>query len=220
MSKKDDAQQIAQQARDEFDLGAELQGRSRRTRTVRVYTDEEAGDQLGGIELVTVVDQFGLESQKPRAWGIVKKIADLSADEETEKKNAKAIKALKEEAKVLQARLEDSALEIELHSIPKIIKDDATRAARKALGVNEKINENHPRYDEFTDEYDAQILQRTTESVTKVSTGAVNRGITIETARTLKGMLPEFEWKKIFEAQVELLWQNAISTQAVQDSDF
>ena len=38
-----DVQAIADQAREEFDLGAELRGRSRRTKTVRVYMDEVAG---------------------------------------------------------------------------------------------------------------------------------------------------------------------------------
>lgn len=220
MSKKDEAQQIAQQARDEFDLDAELLGRSRRTKKVRVYMDEATGDELGGVEVVTEIDQFGLEKQAVRAWGIVKKIADLSPDDETEKKNAKAIKALKEEARVLRERLEESALDIELESVPKIVKDDATRAARKYLGINEKVTPSHSRHDEFSDEYDAQILQRTVVSVTKVATNQVNRGITIETARKLKGNIPEYEWKKIFEAQVELLWQNSISSQAVEDSDF
>lgn len=220
MSKKDEAQQIAQQARDEFDLGAMLRGRSRRSKTVRVYTDEAAGERLGGIQVETVTDQFGLESQVPRAWGIVKEIIDLSATKEDEKKNAKAIKALKEEAAVIQARLEESALDIELQSLPPIIKDDAVRAARKELGINEKVTHNHSRYEEYAAEYDAQILQRTAVSVTEVATGAVNRGISIETARSIKGLLPEYEWAKIYEAHVELLWQNAISAKAVEDPDF
>jgi hypothetical protein len=210
-----DVQAIADQAREEFDLGAELRGRSRRTKTVRVYMDEVAGERLGGAELRDAVSEFGMPTKEMHYWGIVGERMKLD-----DKKDAAQIKALNEEAAALQKTLDDSALDIELTSVPKLVKDDANRAARAALGIRERVTESHPRVDEFIDENDAQLLQRCVASITKVGTGAKNKGLSIESARNLREMLPEWEWQKINEALKSLLYEKVIASAAVENPDF
>jgi hypothetical protein len=215
-----DVEQIVQRAQDEFDLEAELNDQSRITKTVRVYLDQVAGHALGGIEIREEVGEFGIPVLKTHAWGILEKIADLTSTDEDAKKNDREVKALKEEAKALQARLEASAMDLELTWVPSIVKDDAHRAARSALGIHEKVTTTHPRHDEYAKEYDAQTLQRIVLSVTKVATGAKNKGISIEGARSLRGKLPDWEWAKVNDEIAELLWEKHISSQAVENKDF
>jgi hypothetical protein len=48
----------------------------------------------------------------------------------------------------------------------------------------------------------------------------LRKGITVENARALKELLPEWEYAKISRALNELLWQNSIAEKAVEDADF
>lgn len=223
MAKKDvpdEIQQIIDSSREEFDLDAVVRGRSVRTKKQKVFTDEVTGEQLGGHEIITTRNALGVEAREIRSWGLYKQILDLSGSAEAEKKNAKQIKALKEEVKVLAEKLDETSLVFELQSIPPLIKKDARRAARKALNINGKLTDGDPRFEDYLDEHDAQVLTRVVVSVTQTSTGKTNKGISIERARTLKSHLPETEWHKLERAINELLWQGVIAEKAVEDADF
>ncbi|MDF2506260.1 MAG: hypothetical protein K0Q52_119 [Microbacterium sp.] len=213
-------QQIADNARDSFDLGTRLRGRSKRTKKVRVFTDEVTGERLGGHEMVEEINHLGLRMTKPRVWGLMGDIIKLQATPKSAEENAEQIAEMKKEVGALARTLEESALDIELRAIPRVVKKDAHRAAREALGISEKISPDHARYDDYVDEHDAQILVRTVVSIFDAEDDQLRKGITVENARALKELLPEWEYAKISRALNELLWQNSIAEKAVEDADF
>ncbi len=216
---QEEIKQIVSDAQEEFDLDAAVRGRSIRTKKVKVFTDEVTGEELGGAEVYEVIEN-GMPVKKIRTWGLTGKILDLSGTPEEEKRNAKEIKGLKAEVKAAADKLDESALIFELQAVPRIIKKDARRAARKALNINGKLTPDDPRWEDYTDEHAAQTLTRVVVSITQNSTGKVNKGLPIERARTLRNQLPETEFFKLDQAINELLWQAAIAEKAVEDSDF
>lgn len=215
-----DVQAIAEQARDDFDLGEFLDGGPKPTpKKVRVFTDRQAGEELGGVEPYEVRDRVtGIPKQKYRRWGIMGKIFDLRREDE--EGNAEKIAELENEAKAIGARLEESALVFELRPLPPVVKKDAKRAAKAHLGIHEKVTENHPRVEEYDDEYAVQILHRMTVNLTTVRDGKTRPGISLENARALKGRLDEYEWLKIDQKMNEVLWSRTIAEDAVSDADF
>jgi hypothetical protein len=228
MSKKSTAEQIADETRESFDLGDFLRGRSVRTKTVRVFTDEVTAEARGGYEEYVEELENGLRIPRVRSWGLVKELAEArDALEKIENKSTKAGKEAKAKVATLEAeirslteKLLESALDIELQSVPDKIKKGAYRAARNALGIRGKNGITDDNAIELQDENAAQILLRTIVSVTKHATSEKNMGVSIESARALKGLLPDSEWDKIKDALDELLFQKVIADQVAKDLDF
>ncbi len=229
MSKKSnvDIEAIANDARESFDLGDFLRGRSVRTKTVRVFTDEVTAEERGGFERIyRIVNETRIPDV--RSWGLVKDMAEAQAEYEgVENKSTKAGRTLKAkidsieaEIRALTEKLLETALEIELRAVPDRIKKDAYRAARKALGIRGKNGVTADNAIELEDENAAQILQRTVVSITKYGTDDKNLGVSIEGARDLKGLLPDSEWDKVKEALDELLFRKVIADQVAEDLDF
>lgn len=217
---------IEEQVKEEFDLAAFLRGRPLRTKTVTAFTDENLGEELGGAQTEEYVGDYGVRQTRLRTWGVMGKIAELLAGESKDEpavekaKRTKQINALKKEAVTLRGKLEETALVIELHSIPAKIRDDSYRAAREALGINGKISDDDPRSADLKKETDAQLLVRTVGSVKNNATGQTNKGISIENARAMRGYLPDSEWEKVVQALAELLYETVIAQNALEDLDF
>lgn len=230
MGKKNsvDIEEIVNDARETFDLGDFLRGRSVRTKVQRVFTDEVTAEARGGYEVTLKKLPTGQEAPSVRSWGLVKDLADAQQEYEAiENKSTKAAKAAKTkidditaEMRSLTEKLLETALDIELRAIPDKIKKDAYRAARHALGIRGKNGVTEDNAIELQDENAAQILVRTVVSVTKHGTGERNEGISIEGARALKGLLPDSEWNKIQDTLDDLLFRKVIAEQAVEDLDF
>lgn len=229
MSKKKnddiDFEAIVDDARENFDLGDFLRGRSIRTKSVRVFTDEVTAEERGGYEAYTE-EVNGINVPRIRSWGLVAKLAEIQDEyERLSPKTSKEAKQLKgkittitSEIEALTAKLLESALDIELQAVPKIAKKVAYREAKKFLGIRGKVREEQ--FVDLIDEQNAQLLHRTVVSVTRRSDGKRNEGMTVQSARDLMGHLPDSEWDKIEEKVNELLVQKVISDQAVADPDF
>lgn len=226
MGKKNAIEEIVRETRESFDLGDFLRGRSTRTKTVRVFTDEVTAERRGGFAKTTETLSNGVQIPAIRSWGLVKELAEAQGEydalESKTTKEAKALKAkvatITDEIKALTAELVETSLEVELKAVPKVIKKDAYRAAKKALGINGKISDTQ--VVEFIDEHSAQILHRTVVSIKKESSGEENAGVSVESARDLVGLLPDSEWAKIDAALKELLDEQVIADQVVEDRDF
>lgn len=226
MGKKNAIEEIVRETQESFDLGDFLRGRSTRTKTVRVFTDEVTAERRGGFAKTTETLANGVQIPGIRSWGLVKDLADAQSEydglEPKTTKEAKAAKAkittLTEEIKALTAELVETSLEVELKAVPKVIKKDAYRASKKALGINGKISDTQAV--EFMDEHSAQILHRTVVSIKKEASGEKNTGISVESARDLVGLLPDSEWGKINATLKELLDEQVIADQVVEDRDF
>lgn len=225
MTNEERIQSIANDARESFDLGDFLRGRSVRTRNVRVFTDEVTAEKRGGFEKTVETLANGIQLPGVRSWGLVKDLAEAQDQyDKLESKNTKVAKELKaridsinDEIRALTATLIETSLEIELKTVPKVIKKDAYRAARKALGIHGSISDDQAV--EFIDEHNAQTLSRTVVSIARPD-GSKNQGISLDSARDLVGLLPDSEWEKIKVALDELLSEKVIGDAAVADQDF
>ncbi|MDF2698229.1 MAG: hypothetical protein K0S65_6612 [Labilithrix sp.] len=189
------------------------------TGTVRVFTDKPTGAKLGGVETWEDLSA-GYPRAKVRTWGLSGKILELQATPELEKENAEEIARLKQEVVDLAKKLEETQITLNLHSIPPEIKKGAKRAAREELGIRGKLNSEDPRFEDFIDEWDAQLLVRSVSTWVRAEDGHERNGISIENARSLKKYLEETEYAKISEKLNELLWTRQISQKAVEDADF
>lgn len=214
----DKTEKIAEEARESFDLGGFLRGATRVMDTVTVYTDEQAGNALGGHEIVQEDGPGGARVPKVRSWGLKGEYNKLTRTPEEKKKNAKRIREVEKEVAALLERIEESALTFELHSIPTAISKSARRNARKELeitgkGVPEALS------DEFAEELSSQYLA--------LSAGKVTRGdgkqlpkLSVEEARDLADYLPRSEHIKLLNAVNDVLFASHISTAAVENPDF
>ena len=228
-----DVDAVAEAAREEFDLEEFLQEIPVRTKTITVYTDEVTGEKLGGLETYTERNALGLEVPKIRKWGVkgklvtlegeIQRLSELATPDDAQKKELRAKKAerkkLETEALELEAKLEASALEIELRSLaPELVKT-ARRKARTTLGIKGK-NGTPEQEEKFPDENNAQLIHRSILAVTRKATGHVNKGISLEGARALQNRLPSSEFLKIITTIGHLSFESAIATQATEDPDF
>lgn len=225
MTDEPDIQQIADDARETFDLGDFLRGRSQRTRSVRVFTDEVIAEQRGGVEPATRILSNGMEVPDIRSWGKVGELAEIQgAYDALESKSTKEARAMKaritevtDEIRVLTEALLKTALDIELHSVPPEIVKDAKRAAKKHLGIKSKGYDFDD--DDQFEEYYAQLFSRTISSITKHGTSSTTPH-SVENTRILKGYLPTSEYNKLISQLNELLFQSSIATAAVEEPDF
>lgn len=212
----DDIQQIAEEAvaeaREGFELEEVLTGTPSRFKTIRVFTDEATGEELGGVEVER--NEQGLPTGI-RRWGLAKVIAELQVDEEA---NAAELKKARAKAKSLAKKLDSTALDIELQAVPRVVKKDARRKARKELGIKGHVPEDL--MEDYADEFDAQILSRSVVSIYSVAKDAKNRELTVAGARHLRNMLPESEYGRLDRAVSELQFRAVIAEKATSNADF
>lgn len=234
------AEPIRVEAKADYDLGKRLRTRPIRVETVRVYTDEVAGARLGGDE--PIIDGNGL-FRGNRSWGIVKDLRDIlgqvkrDADYRktlTEKDDVEEIaeleasiaegqaraEELQVEAKRLATTLEQSAIDIELKSLPPIVRNSALRKARQELGIKGKPPKEGDAAEAFEREHEAQLLSLAAVSLHDIGEEHKQEGISLQEARGLRDFLPESEYKRLTDKLIELEFQSAIAQAAVDDPDF
>lgn len=235
------ARPIIAEAKANYDLGKRLRTRPARVETVRVYTDEVAGARLGGIEPVFAANGAYLGE---RAWGIVKDLKEIKASVERTRDDVKRLQgiedadfseeiarleaeiedsqakaeALAEEARKLAEKLEESAIDIELKSLPPVVRNNAKRKAKSELKIKGKVSADQQ--DDYDREHEAQLLTLAAVSLTDHAEGHKQTGIPIEEARQIRDFLPDSEYKRITDKLIELEFQASIAKSAVDDPDF
>lgn len=209
---EEDIQEVAEEAREGFDLKGFLQSRTFRTDSIRLYTDEVAGTALGDArdEDKTV---FGTKIGTERIrYGILGEIDALDPEEDGEK-----IADLKAAAAELKATLEATAITLALQSVPQIVNESATRHAKKALGIKGKVPED--REDDFYAHRDNHLFSNVIKSVSLPS-GETKPKLTPSEVGDLRSYLPSSEWTRLVVAITELQFKQAVGTAAVSDADF
>ncbi|MBT2484856.1 MULTISPECIES: hypothetical protein [unclassified Microbacterium] len=229
---------IQESARTDFELVNRLAGKSKRRKSVTIYTDSEAGAQLG-----YALDQTegGIRTGRRVRRGIAGRIDQLEEEgnslvkriehqveaglevPEADTERAKEIQAelAKEKRKVtaLKKRLEATAFKFTLHSLPDIIKRDMRRRARLNLGIRGK-NVPADMVDEYELEHSAVSLVASVESWTDVEQDETHSSLSIERARTFRDYLPEGQFPRLERAMLELSYEVAIEHNATDDADF
>ncbi len=223
MANKKEVQKIVDEAQDDFDLADMLTDGGEVDDSVKIYTNKRVGRELGGVEKIIERNELtGLPQYQFRSWGVMGKIFDLkrAMTKDNEKEMEGKIAALTLEAEALEATLEETAITLELRSIPPIIKNDASRAAKAELGLRGKIKEDNERFDEYLLEETAQLLKRMVTTIYTAKDDKTRKGLSLVNARALQGRVEETEFAKIHAKIVDLSYRRQIGEIAVTDPDF
>ena len=232
MGKKKDAavvEEIVTEAREGFDLRARLAGIAKRERTVTVYTDEQTGEALGGVQTFYVQGTKLVDTV--RRWGVLGKLDALREEakelqklDEVPDKAVADIKTraagLQEEAKALREKLEESALVFTLRALPELVMKDARRKAYRNLGLKPKNGLTPDQQEDVVDEHLAVLVSTATISWTDRSNGKTQHSLSLDEARMLKQYLLPEEWRKLQEAIDDLQTRKTIGDAATADLDF
>lgn len=232
MGKKNEFDEIQDEARKEFSLRDRLAGISQRRATVTVYTDAATGALLGVAE--DEKDQFDLKTGRRTRRGLLGEMDALIESTEnaiaTIKDDPDAVKAAtaaldKEQAALTrkitaaQKKLDSTALVFTLQTLPDIIIRDARRKARKELGLKAKsIPED--RLEDFTLEHVAQLVSASVSEWTDKQTGEKHAGLTVSQARDLRDYLPRGQFDRLDHAVAKLSFEAAISNSVTDSADF
>lgn len=228
MSKKKDIEtEIQEEAREGYSLIERLRSAAVRTKTVTVYTDAVAGEELGGAE--DAVDQYGLKGGR-RRWGLkgdldiaLEKASRLEGqddpDEDEVREVAAEIDRLKKAIPAVVKRLEKSALTFTLRTIPDFVIRDARRQARKALGIKGKgVPES--RLEEFGLEHLAHLVAASVESWEDKQAKQKFTHLTVSEAKALRDELPVGQFDRLDKAIGDLSFEAKIASDATDTPDF
>jgi seryl-tRNA synthetase len=230
---------IQEEARDDFDLSKRLAGRAERKKTITVYSDADAGDELGYAD--EEEEMFGIKTGRRARSGLLGELDALQAEGEALAKlfetNAELeidnddedlaraqaipgeIKALKARIEKLRKQLKETSFEFTLHTLPEIIQDAVKRETRDALKIKGKGIPD-ARQEEYNREFVAQMLVKSTERWVDLETGEEHSSLSLERARSFKRYLPRGQFDRLDEAMVKLSFQAAIANSATDNADF
>lgn len=247
MGKKDKAtsaieqeiNEIREEARDDFDLSRRLAGRAKREKPITVYSDAEAGEQLGYA--VDEEELGGIKTGRRAREGVLGKLDALkeegkqlakqieaNAEMELESdpadlERAQAIPAemakLQAKADKLRERLKETSFTFTLQSLPEVIEKAVKRETRDALKIEGKGIPG-ARQEEYEREYEAQMLAKSTVRWTDHETGDQHEGLTIERARSFRRFLPRGQFDRLDRAIANLSFARVIANSATDDADF
>lgn len=231
----DDLKRIADEARDQFDLAnvvgesnsgsrvrAGLQGRGLRSDTITLYTDAEAGKELGNADEAEQRNALGLVVGKLTIReGVLGKIADLvnSPDDLTDNQKAELAK-LETQRKKLKATLDKSALVLSLRSVPTIVTERIERETRAALKIptGELIpTEQATNWRQISD---AKLLAALVTHYSDKGTGDELDSIDFEDAKALREFLPRPEYNRLLALANDLQFKNIVAESVTKQADF
>lgn len=231
MAKKSDeattAEEIQEEAREGYSLVERLRSSAVRTKTVTIYTDAVAGEELGGAE--DSVDAYGLKGGR-RRWGLkgeldtaLEQAARLQEADDPDEIEviavAEKIDGLKTKIPAVVKRLEKSALTFTLRTIPEFVIRDARRQAKKALGIKGK-NIPEARLEEFGLEHLARIVSSSVESWEDKLSKQKFTHLTVGEAKALRDELPVGQFSKLDDAIGDLSFEAKIASDATDTPDF
>lgn len=225
---------IREEEKADYDLRNRLAGLRNRKKSVTVYADDGAGEELGGAE--DVLGFGGVKTGKQRRWGLVGKLADLqdaaailvkeSEDEGETAEREAAMNRLAGEIAEVKAqipaaleRMKASAFTFHLRTIPEVIIKDCHRKAREALGITKK-GEDVSQNDEYLAEFTANFLVASTEKWVDHGAGKEFTSIDPDQVRAFADLLPRGEFTKIDTAMAELSMTTKIAQQVTDTPDF
>jgi vacuolar-type H+-ATPase subunit I/STV1 len=200
-------EEVVSEARATFNLKDRLQGLSKRTAEVTVYTDEVLGEKHA--KLKTEID--GLK-------GLINPIEGVNLSQEvidtTEAEIAKYQPALDAARK----ELERTAMVFSLRAVPPIAEKVIARDVRKALGIKGKVPED--RVEDWVEAYNARLLAQQIVGFEDRESGTISTSVTVDDALALEGFLPKYEYAKLKNVADDLQLRNTIGELAVDDADF
>lgn len=215
-------EEFVEEVKSTFDLSARLRGRSLRTDSVVVYTDEVTAERIQTLEtalqqLSDMPTSLKTIANAARGFGI-----EAAADA-LDKISAEGIRdigeytRIEEEKAELVGKLKDSALKVELQALPQIIVRDIRRQAKKKLGIKGNVSED--RLDEFSEVVAVLALTKAITSL-RDSDGGVVDDLSYEQAKDIVDYLPISESNKIDAAMYDLGYSDVISGVITDTPDF
>lgn len=226
--------EIQEEARSTFSLRDRLVSKNSRRKTTTVYTDAEAGEELG----YAVDEEYqGIKSGRRLRRGLIGDLDALeeegkvllkrmnASDEVDDKDTARAreisteTKTLRSKISAAKKRLKGSSIDFTLHTLPKPITKGVKHQTRshlkiKGKGIPEALVE------DYNEEYSARMLAASTEEWTDHETGETHERLTVEQARDLFNYLPEGQFSRLDETMLTLSFEAAIANAGTDSADF
>lgn len=242
MAKKKNADEtvdIANEAREGFDLRQRLAGANNLTKTVTVYTDAAIGAELGQAvdEVIGENIRTGrrvrkgligeLDELKDRAESLTRQMtaeeaAGLEPSESLVAEAAdiqKQVKTIGPKVSALRKKLDASAMIFTLRSLPDVIIRGVNRSTRQTLGIKGKgIPE--ARQEDYSLEYTAQMLAASVVSWKDNQSGESHTLLTVQQAHDLADYLPRGQFPRLDVAMAELHYDSQIADQSTDSADF
>lgn len=216
-------EEFVEEVKSTFDLSAKLRGRPLRSKTVTVYTDEVAGEQIQNIEVA--LQQL---TDMPTSLKVIAKAArDLGLESAADGLDKVALDGvrdidkytkLEDDKAELVETLKASAITFELQALPRIVVNGGHREARKALGIK-GASVPDDRMEEFSDLATAILLTKAITSL-RDADGAIITNVTVEQAKDILAYLPFSEFQKVDNALAELNSRDVISGAITDTPDF
>ena len=222
---------IKEEERESYDLAERLAGTRNRTITVTVYTDEEAGAELGGVEDVR---GFGGVVIDRRRWGLLGELEVLQEtgkflkglsertpvqDRELER-IAGEITRISEEYPKIMARLNATAYTFELQSLNKDEMLKVGKEARLSAGIKGNNKVPAKLEDKVAKAGTDILLQKSVKRWADHSAKLAFTELTREQAAVFREMLPATEYERLDKAITDLSIQRQIAESITDTPDF
>lgn len=221
-----DIEQIQSDARENFSLRDRLATGGRRTKTVTIYTDANAGAKLGFAEDGTYTrERAGLLGELDEIRTDIQQ--RLKFTDENDEDAIAALKAelaertgaLREQITELRDELNKTAFIFTLQSLPNVIVRSLRRKARQALGIKGKdIPEDMQ--EDYALEHTAQFVAASVVEMTDNLTGVTHKGFTVEQAHELLDFLPPGQFDVLDNAIMNLSIERTVGKASTDDLDF
>lgn len=194
-----------------FDLSERLKNRGLRSGSIKIYTDEVTGAELGAAD--DIKNSWGVTTGR-RQTGVLGEIDRLDKESPTYDQD---LARLNTEAARLKAILDETALTFNLRAVPPVIAKDAKRRARASLNIKGKVDDD--RIEEFNESFTAHLLSDTITSVEDAD-GNENGKQTYEQCLELLRYLPASEFNRLDGKLSEIQFADAVSAEYIETADF
>jgi hypothetical protein len=207
-------EQTISEAKTSFDMRARLNGSARRRASIKIFTNEVAGEELGYAKDFPLENNLGMVvSTERRRLGI---LGLIDGDNGSDDEYSAHIDA---EAKRLRDLLDESAITFNIAAVPPLVIEGVRRKSRKSLGIKGSVvpDDDVENYNKI---YLANLFTSVIESFTDHATGETYDSLDYDSAGSLKELLSESEYARLDAKVVEVQFKNAIDESVTAQADF
>jgi len=194
-----------------LDIVAFLENKGTRSGQITIYTDEQAGLELGTAKDVT--NQIGLTIGREQT-GVLGEIDKLDEKSETYQKG---LKALEKKRDAILERIRESGLTFHITAVPPFVAQSHQNQARRELGFKGKLSEEQQKQ---VDDVASDILFSDVITSIVSADGASSGSITKEQAKALRERLPRSEKARLDYKIIDLQFSESFDQSVASDSDF
>jgi hypothetical protein len=202
------------EAKSSFDMRARLNGSARRKASIKIFTDEVAGEELGYAKDVVEFNALGLTTGTKR-----ERLGVLGLIDGDDGSDDKYSLHLDSEEKRLCKLLDESAITYNIAAVPPLVIDGVRRTSRKELGIKGSIVPDDD-VENYNKVYLANLFMAVIPSFIDHATGETYTGLGRDGAASIKELLPASEYARLDAKIIEVQFKDAIDESVTAQADF